>query len=439
MNFNKFYQLAELSGITKSQLIYKKSNNLSITVFRGEIENYSSTSSSRLLARGLYKGKSGSGTTENISSKSFEYLVDQIKSSASILETQEDSIFFEDEAKYTKKKVFSKNLDKWDSKDIQKKLFNLEGIIKTADSRVKDVRVSFEKETKETIFTTSKGLRLAHKGNSYLVVVVLYVEQEGIVKNDYEYILSINPLERDIRLMANKVLQITLSKFGKASIEDGKYKAVLSQSAVGSFLDVVLKALNSEETQKHSSFLEGKLNEQVFSSNLTVEELPLTENVFFSYFDDEGVPTQNKTLIEKGVIKTYLYNLVTAKKDGVSSTGNGSRSGSKIKIAFNNVFVKPGELDLDNLFDKTANGIYVTKVQGLRAGMNEKSGDFSLQAEGFIIKDGKLSAPLPLFTVSGNVFELFNNIIHVGCDGKLLFSKITTPSILVENLKISVS
>ena len=199
----------------------------------------------------------------------------------------------------------------------------------------------------------------------------------------------------------------------------------------------MLSNVSSESIQKHSSLFEGKLNTQVASKKLTVYEKPLAKNFFFSAFDGEGVATQNKTVIENGVLKTYFYNLNNAKKDGVQSTGNGSKSGNKVGIKFSNIFVKPGRTSFEGLVEKVHDGVFITDITGLHAGLNATSGDFSLQAEGFHIKDGKIDKPLTLITVSGNLFKLFNDIIAVGNDAKLLVSATTTPSIAFKNLKIS--
>ena len=154
-------------------------------------------------------------------------------------------------------------------------------------------------------------------------------------------------------------------------------------------------------------------------------------------YDDEGVATTNKTLIKKGVLQTYLYNLETAKKDNVASTGNATRVGGKMDIDTVNLVLKPGKLTEEELFAKVNNGIYVTDLTGIHAGLNAKSGDFSLQAEGFLIEDGKKTKPLGLFTVGGNLFDLFNNVLAVGNNSKQLIYSITLPSMAVKNVKIS--
>ena len=129
-------------------------------------------------------------------------------------------------------------------------------------------------------------------------------------------------------------------------------------------------------------------------------------------FDTEGVLTYNKSIIEKGIFKTALYNLKTANKEGRKSTGNGF-GGS---IGVSNLVVTPGELDLDGLMNKVGNGLIITDVSGLHAGVNPISGDFSLLSEGFLITEGKRGRPVEQITISGNFYDLMMKITDVGND-----------------------
>jgi PmbA protein len=162
---------------------------------------------------------------------------------------------------------------------------------------------------------------------------------------------------------------------------------------------------SSDEVQRQSSFLIGKLNTKIASSKVNIAEKPLTKNVFFSYFDDEGVATMNKDIVKGGVLKTYLYNRETAKKDGVASTGNGQWEGDKIGIGYGNIFVKGSKNPFEEMIAPIKEGVFITEIAGLGTGMNAQSGDFSCQAQGFMIRDGKLAEPLNLITLSGNLLQ----------------------------------
>ena len=99
--------------------------------------------------------------------------------------------------------------------------------------------------------------------------------------------------------------------------------------------------------------------------------------------------------------------------------------------------VKAGELSQAELFEKVGDGIYVTDLGGVGTGLNERSGDYSLQAAGYVIKNGKLAKPVSLITVAGNIITDFADIIAVGNDSKFTYYGTTTPSVAIGSLSVS--
>lgn len=437
MNSNKFFETASKNEITASELSSTKSTSFSFSLFKSELVSYSVDSSTRISARGIYNDKIGFGSTEKDDNSTFPFLVDAIKETAILNESEDEPIIFKGAEKYQKRNLYSKKLTKWSVEDKLAICRKIEEKLKAADPRITDVEVEYQDTDSERIFTNSYGLKLKDKSNYFLIYASIVVKDGEEIKTNGKIFFNTDQDKIDIETFCNDIVEKGLKKLHAESIKVGKYKAVIDKECVSSLLSALLSHVSSEEVQKHSSKLEGKLNQKVLSDKLTVYEKPHLKNLFFSYFDDEGVPTQDKVIFDKGVLKTYFYNLVTAKKDGVESTGNASRSGSKMSISFSNIVVKPGRLSKEELFKKIGNGIYVTEINGLHAGLNPTSGDFSLQAEGFHVVDGKKGSPITLFTLSGNLFDLFNNIIAVGNDSELLLSSFTVPSIAFKNLKVS--
>jgi len=145
------------------------------------------------------------------------------------------------------------------------------------------------------------------------------------------------------------------------------------------------------------------------------------------------VATAYKELVSNGVLKTYLHNLVTAKKDGVKSTGNGF-GGSVSSV---NLKMEAGKSTLDEIIASCERGIYITNVQGAHAGVNPVSGDFSLQASGYVIENGKKVKPVALITVAGNFLDMLKDIEMVGNDLKMSYYGVTCPSIKVKSMPVS--
>ena len=138
-----------------------------------------------------------------------------------------------------------------------------------------------------------------------------------------------------------------------------------------------------------------------------------------------------------------MHNLKTADKAGVKTTGNAYKASykSKVSIAPFAFYIKPSDVSFDEVIDKTQNGVYITELNGMHAGANFVTGDFSLSASGFLIEDGKLTKPVKEITVAGNFFTMLKQIECVGSDFRFSMpsgsSQFGSPSVCVGTMAIS--
>jgi PmbA protein len=256
-------------------------------------------------------------------------------------------------------------------------------------------------------------------------------------KSAGDVVFSNDPNTFDLDKLVHKISTKALEQLGGSQCESKSYKVVLDKEVVADLLDAYLDNASAEEVHKKSSLMIGKLQQPVAAKKVTVLEKPLSKNIFYTYFDDEGVATSNKIVIKKGVLQTYFHNLNTAHKDQVPPTGNGYRGGGKVGVAFKNITLKPGKKTLEQLFERVSNGVYITELSGIHAGLNSQSGNFSLQANGFLIENGNKTRPLTLITVAGNLVELFMNVTELGSDNELLLSGFDVPSVVIKKLSVS--
>ena len=438
MKYDKFFALAKEAGIEEAELYIGESYSLSFSLFHSEVDNYSSNKSMVILARGIINGKFGTATCDSWSNEHAKYLVNEIVENAKVIENEDPAFIFEGSPKYKKVNTFNSELAKISIDEKMKKLYELEAAIKAGDPRVIEVGgVEYSESAESVTIINTKGLKLAQKSN-YFVYIGQAVAKEGQqVKSGYELFLDNDFSKVNISKLAKEVVENTVNQLGGEACESNTYKAVLSPDVVKSFLGAYVGNADAEEVQKHSSLFIGKLNEKVASSKITIEDKPLQRNVFSRWFDDEGVATYNKAIIKNGVLQTYLYNLTTAAKDGVQSTGNGSRGGSKMGISTFFLQLKPGKKSQEELFQEVGNGVYITDVQGLHAGLNPQSGNFSLQSTGFLIKDGKKDRGLDVITVSGNLIDIFKDVLEVGSDERVFPSGVACSSLLIKKIVVS--
>ena len=439
LNEKKFFELVKENGLESADLSLSETSSLAASIYHGEIDSFTNNTAFELVARGIYKGKMGSISVDNVDKKSPEFLVNEIKRSASIIESEDPVFMFKGSEKYHKKNV-SKNVDF--TENIQEKvgiLLEIEKKLKAYDKRINEV-VSVGYHASRNVYkkTNSYGLKLSQKMNGYSYFAEVTAKQGEEIRTGYDVFASIDGDEFKIDKFVESVAKDALSKLGSVQCDSKKYPVVLNQDCVATLLSFLIGSLNAEDVQKHTSLLEGKLGQQVFSKKLTVIENPLEKNMFFKYFDDEGVATNKKYLFNKGVVSTYLHTLQTAAKDGVEPTGNGYGVGTKATADVGYVTVKPGKKSEEELISSIKEGVYLTELTGLHSGVNPHSGNFSVQCAGFMIREGKKAEPLALITVADNLINVFKNIKGVANNSKLvIFNQMTCPSIYVGKLAIS--
>ncbi len=438
MKFDKFFELAKKAGITDCEISISTSYSLEFSLFHGEIDNYTSSSSSSYLARGIYNGKMGSIGSDVYDKNSAEKFVKAIVENASVIENEDPVFIFKGSEKYHKINTFNKELEKIPVELKLEKLYELEKKIKEQDKRVIEVEtVGYSESKSSSTIYNSHGLKLVQKNNFYVYYGGAVAKEGEQVKTGFDIAFGNDYSKFDVDELAKSIVKETTSKLGGFQCDSSTYKAVLSQDVVKAFMGAYISSAIAESVQKKSSLFVDKLNQKVASRKVTIEDMPLAKTVFAKSFDDEGVATKNLPIIKNGILVNYLYNLTTAAIDGVESNGHGAVGGSKVDTTTWYPVMKPGKKSLEELFKEVGNGVYITEVSGLHAGLNSRSGNFSLQSTGFMIENGKVTHGLDIITVSGNLVDLFNSIIEVGNDSKEFASGMKCPSVLIKKINVS--
>lgn len=437
INVNKFFDLAKEKGLEASDLSFSHNKETQVSLFHNEVDSLSQSDTYSLLARGIYKGKMGAVSTEKFDKNTPQFLVDSIIENAKNVETNNPTIIYKGSKKYSRKNVFNKEVLSVDLKDKIEVLKQIEKKLRAYDKRINEVAtIGYVENFSESFINNSYGLKLKDKSAMYEYYAEITVKEGEEIKSGFKVFASINPTEFDIDKFVKDVAEDGLRKLGSVQCKSKKYPTIVESQPLSSLLKAYLSNMNAEEIQKKSSLFIDKLNQPIASKKLTITEDPLQKNIFFKYHDDEGVATSKKVIVDKGVLKTYLYTLETAANDNVEPTGNGS-VGAKTVAELNCIYVKPGRKTFDEIASKIKEGVYITSVEGLHAGMNAKSGNFSLQAQGFMIRDGKIAEPLSLITIAGNLAEMFNSIKEVSSEIKMQLNGVFTPDIFFKSLAIS--
>lgn len=316
---------------------------------------------------------------------------------------------------------------------------HMEESARAYDPRVKIIESSAYQDGESLVtVVNSLGLSAVFKG-SYCGIYLALAAGEGDNSQTgfaMDFSLKLNSLKpADIgREAARRAVRM----LGARPVTTRKASIVLEPYVATGFLGIISSALTADAVQKGRSLFAAKVGAKVAADTVTIiDDGTLAGGIGSAPFDGEGVPTARTVLIDKGVLKQYLYNTYTAAKDGVDSTGNGVRGSFKgtPEVGVTNFFIEAGQTPVEELIKGVASGLYVTEVMGMHTA-NPISGDFSVGVSGLLIENGAITKPVRGMAMGGNIIELFNSVDMVGNDLQFFGSK-GSPTIRIAEMIIS--
>ena len=432
---------AQRAGLAQYEIYYQMEESVSAETLGDEISSFSSGVSGGVCFRCIVDGKMGYASGELMTEDAMENLVSAAISNARCIDNDDEVFIFGGSPSYAKPDLSDVKLT--DAATVRDTALALQRATYAESDKVGDGTQSVAlSATTEIVICNSNGLSLSnHVGMSGAYAEAVVREGEEAQAN-FEFGLGSTPEE--LKELPKKAVQGALDKLGAGFVASGKYDVVFDGAQFRSFLSTFSPIFSAKNAQLGLSLLAGKEGEQVAAPCVTVTDDPMREGCpMQTPFDGEGVATARKNVIEGGVLKTLLYDLTTAKKAGVESTGNGQKGSyaSPVSIAPYNFGINAGTDSDDELLAAVGNGIYITECKGFHAGANAVTGDFSIESAGFMIRDGKRAEPVKSFTVAGNFFDLLKQIDRLGNDVKWGipggFTVFGSPNVLVRGMSIA--
>lgn len=446
MNFAEFKNAvvakAQAMGIAEYELYYESSDSTEIGVFQHEISEFSAGTDGGVCFRAIVNGKMGYASTEALNESEAAAIVERAVDNASVLEAEEPVFLGEGGKTYEPLKTAAYTLP--ETEGLIRMVLDAQDKLYATDAAVVDGSQSqIIAGSNRIAICNSKGLDLQYE-NNLLALLVAAVVTDGAEKSD-DYQLKVGAADSiNTTALAAKAVECAKAKLGGEVAPTGNYPVIFNPDAMASLLQVFSGIFSSEAVQKGLSKLGGQEGQTIASSVVTLVDDPFYKDSAMPMpFDAEGSPTYKKNLIENGVFKTLLYNMKTAAVAGVETTGNAAKAGYDAPVGIRpfTFHLAAGEYTEEQLLEKAGNGVYINALQGLHAGANAVTGDFSLQSAGFMIENGKKTIPVRSFTVAGNFYELLKNITAVAdnvtlpwATGKTAFG---APSVLAEGLSIA--
>lgn len=282
----------------------------------------------------------------------------------------------------------------------------------------------------------SDGFSGGYKGSSFSASISAVAGTGAGMERDYDFSSARYLSDLDDPATIGKTAgENAVKRLNPTAIKSGAKTVVFDPRVANSLIGHFLGAINGSSIASGTSFLKSELKEQVFNDKINIIDDPLINRGLGSKpFDGEGVASSKHTLINKGVLTTWMLNSAAGRQLHLPTTGHASRSTSSPPgITGSNVYMEAGEKTPRDLIASIKDGLYITELIGM--GVNGVTGDYSRGAAGFIIRNGIIAEPVNEITIAGNLRDVYRSMIAAN-DLSFKYG-INAPTLFVEGLTIA--
>ncbi len=438
MSAEEIVKKALKKGCDSAEVFIKNLNGISVEVKKGKVEALESSRDFAIALKVIKNKRLGFSFTT--SHDEIEETVNEAVQSAEWTGSDE-YIGIPDCQTHGDVLIFDKNIKDVRDEDIIENAILLEDSALSFDERIKKVRkAGVGAGVGTTTIANSNGVNISYESTYYSAQVsTLASNDNGESQMGWDYSGSRRMSDIDIRSIGRTSAKNALQLLGSRKISTVKAHIILSPPVAVVFLDILSASLSAEAVQKQRSFLAGKTGQSIISPLIdVVDDGTMEWGTGTSPVDDEGVPSIMKKVISKGVLEGYIHNTYTARKGGVSSTGNAVRGSAKglPGVGVTNLYIsQKGDKSEDDLVKSIDKGILVLNAMGVHTA-NPVSGDFSVGISGIWIENGEPLYPVKEAVISGNILEMFGKVEEIGNDLEF-YGSVGSPSLLIGEMDIS--
>lgn len=436
----KLIRVALDKGADEAETFIESSKNLSIEIKEQQIDALESSFTGGYSLRVIKNKKLG-----------FSYSTDRA-AAASVVEEAVEATRWVDRDEYHgfpepsdpgKVEIFDSDLISVSEEEAIRRVSRLEKAAYDEDKRIKTIRRArgtFRKS--EIVIMNSKGVDSQYFSTACTAQIMAIADNEGDSQMGWYFMGSRFLNEVSFEGVGRNASRRALQLLGSRRMNSQKAPVILDSSVAVEFMGILASSFSSESVQKGKSLLTEKIGKKIISPKINIIDNGLIPGKLGSKpVDDEGVPSQNKILIREGILSGYLYNIYSARKEGVSSTGNAVRSSfaGLPSVGISNLYIEAASrfnvVHTTDIFKTVDRCLCVTGAMGVHTA-NPISGEFSVGVSGVWIEKGEEAFPVKEAVISGNILSFFENVEAVG-DDLMFFGNMGSPSLLLGPIDIS--
>jgi PmbA protein len=428
----KVLEIATSLGADGVEVAMTRQQGLSVGTRLGEVENVEFTNDGGLGLTVYQNGRKGSASTADLSESALKQTIEAAINIAKYTSV-DDCSGLADKEMLAKKEI---DLDLYHPKvlsteqaielarESEQSALNFDKRITNSDGANVDSFAGFK------VYGNSHGQLMGYPSTRHSLSCVVIAGEEDGMERDYAYDVNRQfDLLKCGKLIGEEASQEVLSRLNPQKISTRKVPVLFRADIANTIWGHFIAAISGGNLYRKSSFLLDALDKNVFPDFLNISERPhIPRALASSYFDSEGVATVDREIITEGNLQSYLLTSYSARKLGLTTTGNAGGIHNWL-INTNNE-----QEDFEGMLKLMGTGLLVTELMG--QGVNIVNGDYSRGAAGFWVENGKIAYPVSEITIAGNLEAMFKGIVAVGSDLDMRGS-IRTGSILINEIQVA--
>ena len=412
-----------------------------VRVYEGEVEHFVSAQSEGIGIRVIRDGRTGTSYCGTLDPAQIAEVLAEARDNLSYGEPDEwAGLATPDGVAVTPQNLWDDSLESTSTARKIELAKELERLARSGDSRVRVDDSNYSDAFGEAAVATTTGIRVAGRENGCYLSVGTLADDGDETQTGFGFAVGRNTDELDIDKAARDAVDRATRLLGATKPASRRITVVLDPYVTAQFLGIIGGTLNGESVVKGRSLFVQRLGETVASPLFTLVDDPTNPMAYTATdIDGEGLAARRNTLIDDGVLKTFVQSSYSARRMGVSTTGNGVRGGyaGSPSAGCLALQIAPGQRKQDEIIAGIDDGILIQQVQGLHSGVNPVSGDFSTGAAGLMISKGSVGAPVREFTIASTLQRMLLDIAEVGGDLEWLPMRATGVSLVIHDVTLS--
>ena len=429
--------IAKRKGASDAGAEVSEGVGLSVSARMGELENVE-RNRDKSLGVTVYVGqRRGNASTSDLSRAAIEQTV-QAAYDIARFTAQDPAAGLPDEADVASAATAARNLDlahPWsiDAEGAAELALRCEAAAMATDRRITNSEGAGVSAQQSHFFMgNSRGFRGGYASSRHSLSVAPIAGTGDGMQRDHWYSSKRDPRELAApEAVGRYAAQRALARLGSRKVSTCEVPVLFESTLAAGLIGAYVHATSGGSLYRKASFLEASLGQQVLAPHLDLVEDPFVRRANGSApFDDEGVTTRKRKVVDAGVVQGYFLSSYSARKLGMTTTGH---AGGSHNLTLTSRLSRPGD-DLDAMLRKLGRGLFVIELMG--QGVNYVTGDYSRGAAGFWVEGGRIAHPVQEVTIAGNLRDMLKRIVAVGTDAYTHGSK-TLGSVLVERMKVA--